>query len=160
MLEFINGTVLSLFGAFLAVGLAGVGSAIGVGMVGEAGTGLLTEDPDKFSLVLILQIIPGTQGLYGFVAFFFVLNKLGLLGGAPVDVSLQAGISLLVACLPVALVCWLSAISQARVCAAGISLISKRPEHMFKSVLMAIVVEFYAILSLLASLLMISNIAL
>lgn len=160
MMSLLSGLSLSLLGAFLAVGLSCVGSAKGVGMVGEAGTGLLTEDPNKFSQVLILQVVPGTQGLYGFVTWFFVLNKLGMLGGTPTEVSLQVGMSILMASLPMALGGLLSAIAQGRVCAAGVSLISKRPEHMFKSVLMAIVVEFYAILSLLASLLMISNIPL
>lgn len=159
-MNLLSGIAIALFGGALAVVLPCIGSAKGTGMVGEAGAGLLTEAPDKFTQVLILQVVPGTQGLYGFVGFFFVLNKLGLMGGTPVDVTLAAGMSILFACLPVAFGGLLSAIAQGRVCAAGVGMIAKRAEHMFKAVLMAVVVEFYAILSLLATLLMITNIAL
>jgi V/A-type H+-transporting ATPase subunit K len=157
-MEFLlNGTTLAFIGAALAVGLSCVGSAKGVGIVGEAGAGLLTEDPSQFSKVLILQILPGTQGLYGFVVWFFALNKIGLMGGSPLDISVYTGASILMACLPMALGGLLSAIAQGRVAASGIGIITKRPEEMSKGILMAVMVEFYAILSLLASLLMISN---
>jgi len=160
-MEFLlNGTTLAFLGAALAVGLAGIGSAKGVGMVGEAGAGLLTEDPTQFSKVMILQIVPGTQGLYGFVVWFFAMNKIGYLGGSPLEVSTAAGIQLFVACLPIAIVGLLSAIAQARVCCSGIAMITKRSEEMGKGILMAVMVEFYAILALLASLLMITNVSL
>ena len=61
------GLVLAIVGAALAALLSGLGSAKGVGLVGEAAAGLLTEDLSKFTKVLILQILPGTQGLYGFI---------------------------------------------------------------------------------------------
>lgn len=155
-----GGLALALLGAALAVGLSCVGSAKGVGLAGEAAAGLLSEDPSKFSQCLILQILPGTQGLYGFVIWFFLLNKVGMLGGVPAEVSFPAGAALLCACLPMALGGLLSAIAQGRVAVGGINMISKRPEEMFKGVLLAVMVEFYAILSLLASILMIMNIAL
>ena len=66
-----------LSGAALAVGLACVGSARGVGMVGRAAAGALSVEPDKFARALILQILPGTQGLYGLVIWFLALIKLG-----------------------------------------------------------------------------------
>ena len=160
MVSLLNGVTLAFLGAALAVGLAGVGSAKGVGRVGEAGAGLLTEDPSQFSKVLILQILPGTQGLYGFVVWFFAMNKIGYLGGSPMDVSVGAGFSIFMACLPIALGGLFSAIAQGRVAAAGISMISKRPEEMSKGILMAVMVEFYAILSLLASILMINGVIL
>ena len=97
------GLALALLGGALAVGLSCVGSAKGVGMVGEAAAGLLTEDPSRFAQCLILQILPGTQGLYGFVIGFFVLNKVGLLGGSgAVAVSFGSGLAILFACLPMA----------------------------------------------------------
>ena len=60
----IGGLALALLGAGLAAVLSGIGSAKGTGMAGEAGTGLLCEDPSKFGKIMILQVIPGTQGLY------------------------------------------------------------------------------------------------
>lgn len=66
----LEGTALALLGAALAVGLPCAGSATGVGTVGRAGAGLLSVDPGKFSRVLVMQILPGTQGLYGLVIWF------------------------------------------------------------------------------------------
>lgn len=160
LLSSFNGVALALLGAALAVGLSCIGSAKGVGMVGEAAAGLLSEDPSRFSQCLILQILPGTQGLYGFVIWFFVLNKIGMLGGVAAALSTGAGWALFNACLPMAFGGLLSAIAQGRVAVAGINLITKRPEEMFKGVLMAVMVEFYAILSLLSSILMIMNLSL
>lgn len=155
-----NGLAIALLGAAFAVMMCCIGSAKGVGMVGEAATGLLSEDPSRFSQCLILQILPGTQGLYGFVIWFFVMNKVGLMGGAAEAVSTGSGWALFFACLPMALGGLISAIAQARVAVGGVNLITKRPEESFKGVLMAVMVEFYAILSLLSSILMIMNIAL
>ena len=78
----IGGLALALLGAGLAAVLSGIGSAKGTGLAGEAGTGLLCEDPSKFGKVMILQVIPGTQGLYGLVVWFFALIQMGMLDGS------------------------------------------------------------------------------
>ena len=78
----IGGLALALLGAGLAAVLSGIGSAKGTGMAGEAGTGLLCQDPGKFGKVMILQVIPGTQGLYGLVVWFFAIFRMGLLSGS------------------------------------------------------------------------------
>ena len=62
-----GGMIFGAIGVALAVGLAGIGSAKGVGLVGEAASGLVTEEPEKFGKALVLELLPGTQGLYGFV---------------------------------------------------------------------------------------------
>ena len=80
MVESIGGFAIALLGAGLAVGLACIGSAKGTGIVGEAAAGMVAEDPSKFGKAMILQVLPGTQGLYGLVAWFVVANKIGLLG--------------------------------------------------------------------------------
>ena len=77
-----GGLALALLGAGLAAALCAIGSAKGTGMTGEAGAGLLCEDPAKFGKVLILQVIPGTQGLYGLVVWFFAIFRMGLLDGS------------------------------------------------------------------------------
>ena len=76
-----GGLALALLGAGLAAVLSGIGSAKGTGMAGEAGAGLLCQDPGKFGKVMILQVIPGTQGLYGLVVWFFAIFRVGLLSG-------------------------------------------------------------------------------
>lgn len=151
------GTAIGVLGASLAVGLACSGSAKGVGIVGEIGATVLAEDPSKFSQVLILQIIPGTQGLYGLVAWFFGLMKLGFFSGEFVALSVPGGLLFASACLPIAIGGLLSAIAQGKCAAAGLSMCSKRPEELSKGIIMAIMVEFYAILCLLATFLMING---
>ena len=148
------GIALAFVGAALAVGLACSGSARGVGSVGEVGAGVLANDPGKFSQILILQIIPGTQGLYGLVAWFFALMKLGFFSGELRVLTGSEGLMFLAACLPMAIGGLLSAIAQGKCAAAGVALVSKRSEELSKAIIMAIMVEFYAILCLLASFLM------
>jgi len=151
------GTAVGILGAALAVGLACSGSAKGVGIVGEAGATVIANDPSKFSQVLILQIIPGTQGLYGLVVWFFALMKLGFFSGELIALSVPGGMLFASACLPIAIGGLLSAIAQGKCAAAGLAMCSKRPEELSKAIIMAIMVEFYAILCLLASFLMING---
>ena len=155
----IGGLAIALFGAGLAAVLSGIGSAKGTGIAGEAGTGLLCEDPSKFGKILILQVIPGTQGLYGLVVWFFAVYRMGLLSGTLPVLTVGEGMQYFAACLPMALGGWLSAIAQGRVAAGSINILAKKPDDWAKGMVLCITVEFYAILSLLASMLMIINIS-
>ena len=155
--EMFGGLGLAFLGAALAVGLCCVGSAKGTGMVGEAATGVIAEAPENFSKCLILQVLPGTQGLYGMVAWFFVLLTLGAFSGGIQALSVADGMAVLVSCLPIALGGWLSAIFQGRVAAASINIVAKRPEEATKGIILCGIVEFYAILSLLATILLLMN---
>lgn len=161
MSEFLNlfgGAGLGFLGAGLAAGLACVGSAKGTGIAGEAGVGLLTEDPSQFSKCLILQVIPGTQGLYGLVIAFFALLQMGVFAGTDLaTIGVTQGLRILVACIPMALGGLLSAIFQGRVAAASVNIVAKSPNDWSKGMILCITVEFYAILSLLISFLMLLN---
>ena len=106
------GIVYALLGAAVAVFLAGTGSAIGVGIAGQAASGVVTEDPSKFAKVLIMQLLPGTQGIYGLLVGFITLSKVGLLGGNIADIDVKTGLLILAACLPIGSVGLLSAMSQ------------------------------------------------
>ncbi|MGE4283992.1 MAG: permease, partial [Clostridia bacterium] len=86
-----NGNFLAMMGAALAVLLAGTGSAKGVGIVGEAAAGVVTEDPSKFGQALLLQALPGTQGIYGLLTAFVILNKIGVVGGTMQNLTTQQG---------------------------------------------------------------------
>ena len=151
----IGGKAIALLGAALAAALACVGSAKGTGITGEAGAGLVSEDPSKSGKVMILQVIPGTQGLYGFVIFFLAFQKIS--GAASIGV--EQGFQIFNACLPIALGGMLSAFAQGKVAAASINILAKKPDDWSKGMIMCIVVEFYAILCLLASFLMLNAIA-
>ena len=123
-------------------------------MVGEAASGLLCEAPEHFSKCLILQVLPGTQGLYGLVVWFFTLFTMGAFSGGIGELTVTQGLTIFVSCIPMALGGWLSAIFQGRVAAASINVIAKKPNDWSKGIILCGVVEFYAILSLLASMLM------
>jgi len=148
------GKVLAMLGAALAVGLAGTGSAIGVGSAGQAAAGLVAEDPDKFGSALVLQLLPGTQGIYGLLVGFMILMNIGLLG-APVEVSTAKGFYYLLGSLPIAIAGLSSAIAQGKTAVAGIGMIARRPEESGKAIVMAIMVETYAVFALLISMLVI-----
>ena len=146
-----GGIALTLLGSGLAVGLSCVGSAKGTGIVGEAAAGLLSQAPEHFSKCLILQVLPGTQGLYGIVVWFFALYTMGAFSGGIVPLTVTQGLAIFGACMPMALGGLLSAIAQGRVAAASVNIVAKKPGDWFKGTIMCGIVEFYAILSLLAS---------
>ena len=161
MIQFLQanmGTILSLLGAALAVGLAGAGSARGVGVAGEAAAGVVAEDPGKFGKVMVLQLLPGTQGIYGLIIGFITLSQTGILGGAA-DLSIAKGLVYLCACLPIAIAGYCSAIAQGKASAASIGVVAKKPDQFGKAMIFPIMVETYAILALLVSILAISGAA-
>ena len=97
------GLFFALLGAALAGATSGVGSAKGVGIAGQAAAGVCTDNPDMFSKVLILQLLPGTQGIYGLLIAFICLSQIGVMGGgADTAMSLSTGLLYFAACLPVA----------------------------------------------------------
>ncbi|MGI6267627.1 MAG: V-type ATP synthase subunit K [Acutalibacteraceae bacterium] len=146
------GIVFAILGAACAAIFAGMGSAKGVGIVGEAGAGVISEDPSKFGKVLILQILPGTQGLYGFLAAFMIMNKI------TAELSLEQGLGLFVAALPIAFVGYFSGVAQGRVAAAGVGIVAKKPDQNGKAITFAAMVETYAVLALLISILLIGQV--
>ena len=152
------GIVLALVGAVLAALLGGIGSAIGVGMTGQAAAGVVSENPPLFGKVLILQLLPGTQGIYGLLVGFITLSKIGLLGGGAASLDASTGLLILAACLPIAIVGLVSGIHQGKTAAAGIGIVAKKPEQFGKAMLFPAMVETYAILALLISILAVSAI--
>ena len=152
-----GGLAIGFLGAALACGLSCAGSARGCGIAGEAGSALLCEDPSAFGKIMILQVVPGTQGLYGLVVWFFAILQMGVFNGTAVGMSVADGLRVAAACLPMATGCAISAPAQGRVAATAINLMAKRPNDWAKGIILCITVEFYAILSLLASFLMLLN---
>ncbi|MBP3333879.1 MAG: V-type ATP synthase subunit K [Clostridia bacterium] len=153
------GLAIAILGAVLAALMSGIGSAMGVGMVGEAAAGVVSEDPNKFSKVLVLQLLPGTQGLYGLVIAIFALGQIGVLGGELAQLSVSQGFMYFAACMSIAIVGLFSAIAQAKSAVAGVGIVAKRPDQNGKAITMAAIVEFYAILALLVSILSLTGLA-
>lgn len=155
MLEILTGNFFAILGASLAFMFGGFGSSKGVGLAGEAGAGVLTEDPGKFGPVMVLQALSSTQAIYAFVVAFLTIQKVVM--GEPL--SIAEGFILFAGCLPVGFVGWISGIFQGRVAAAGINMIAKRPEGLGRAIVMALMVEMFAILGFIVSILMIGKVA-
>ena len=151
------GMVFALIGAVLSTALAGIGSAWGVGVAGQAAAGVVSEDPDQFAKVLILQLLPGTRGIYGLLVTFITLSNIGILGGSPIT-DTNTGLMYLFACLPIAIVGLVSAFHQGKTSVASIGIVAKKPDQFGKAMLFPAMVETYAILALLISILSITNI--
>ena len=145
-----TGIVWALLGAAIAVVLSGIGSAVGVGRAGQASAGLLSKDPTKFGSVLLLQLLPATQGLYGFVIGFMVFIQTGIMGSAVV-LTKEAGLAYFMLCLPIALVGLGSAIMQSAVAIGGINLVGKQDKQMGHAMTMAVLVEIFAIFAFIIS---------
>ena len=147
-----GGTIFGVLAVALAVFLSGMGSARGVGMAGEAAAALTIQEPEKFGKALVLQLLPGTQGLYGFVIGFFIMQKVT---NGPIDT--QVGFYLLMAALPVGIVGLTSAVAQAKVAIGGINILAKNEDQFVKGIVFAVMVELYAILGFVISLLLVLN---
>lgn len=156
----LDGLGLALAGAGIAVILGGLGSSIGVSLAGQAGAGVTTEQPEKFGKVLILEALPGTQGIYGFLVGFLILLFTGVLGGEPATMSIAQGWQLFFACLPCGFSCLFSGIYQGKVSAAGMNMIAKDESQMGKAMVLSAMVETYAVLGFLISALLIFSIKL
>ena len=152
--QIFTGQNLAIFGAGLAAALSVMGSAKVVSLVGESASGLLSDDPNKFGKALALQALPMTQGVYGLVAAFLIIFKIGLFG-TPMALTTAQGAYFLMAALPYAIVGLFSAIRQGRVAASGINLLAKRPDQLGKAITNAALVETYAIFALLVTLLLV-----
>lgn len=155
MLEFLSqnngGFIFGCLGIALAVGMACIGSAKGVGIAGEAATGLLTEEPEKFGKALILELLPGTQGLYGFVIGLMALGKIST------DLAIGDGLYILFACLPIALCGLFSGIAQGKAAASSVQILAKKPEHNTKGIVITAMVETYALIGFVVSIILLSN---
>ncbi len=154
------GLTIAILGGALAAILGGIGSAIGVGLAGQASSGVMSEDPEKFGSLLLLVALPGTQGIYGFLSAFLVILKLGLTTATVATLSSAQGWQILIACLPVAFAGLVSGIHQGKVCASGVYMVAKQPKDLMKPVILAALVETYAVLGLLITILLLNGIKL
>lgn len=155
VIKSLGGLPIAVLGAAAAVGLAGIGSSLGVGIAGEAAAGVTAEDPEKFGKLLLLQAIPGTQGIYGFLASFLVMFKLGFFSGSIANLTMDQGWQIFFSCLPVGIGCLVSGIYQGRASVAAINMVAKRPEESGKALIFPAMVETYAVLGLLATILLV-----
>ena len=143
----------ALLGAVLALIGGGIGSSIGITYVNHVASGILVEEPDKFGPLLPLIAIPGTQGVYGLITAILVpiLFKLSQLSG-------HKGFLVFLACLPVALVCFLSAIYQGMSSVSASAMVARRTEEAGKALILPALVETYAVFSLILTIFLFTRI--
>ena len=158
MINVTFGLILTIAGGVLCAVLTAFASARMVGKVGESASGVVSQDPTLFSKVLLLQLLPGTQGLYGLLVAVLLFSHIGLLGGGVPPMETAQGWAYFAACMPMAIGGMISAFYQGRTAIAGVALVAKKPEHSGKAVMMSAMVETYAILSLLISVIVIYQI--
>lgn len=145
-----NGQFLAILGASIAIIFAGMGSAKGTSIAGQAAAGAISEDSSKFGKLLVLQLLPGTQGLYGFIIAFLILSKAGLLGTA-VALTTAQGFQLLASGLAIGITGYVSGVFQGKAAAAGVGVVAKNADDLGKAITLAAIVETYALLGLLIS---------
>ena len=155
-----SGISIAIIGAALCAALAGCGSAIGVMAAGKAAAGVASEKPELFGKLLVLQALPGTQGIYGFLTAILIMVRIGVLGGAPVELSMSQGWQFFGAAMPMAIAGLVSGICQGKAAVGAIHMPGKQPDASGKGITMTALVETYAILALLASILVLFGIQL
>lgn len=153
------GVALAMLGAALAT-CAGIGSGIGVGLAGEAADGVMSGEETSFGSTLVLQALPGTQGIYGMVIAILIMTKIGILGSGVGNVGFNQGLALLFAGLPICIVGIVTAIFQGRVAATGIMLVSKKDGKLGQAIIYAVMVETFAILAFIISFLLYNGVSL
>lgn len=159
-MEITFGVGLVFAGAAIAAGLGFTGSALGMGYAGQAGAGVTSEKPELFGRVLLMQALPGSQGIYGFVGAFLILNFAGLLGGADTTtvIGVEQGFQFLMASIPLGIAALFSGIFQGKVSASGITMIAKDESLVARAIILSAMVETWAIFGLLISFILLNAI--
>ena len=148
---------LTILGAAIATVLAGIGSAKGVGGAAQTAMGVLSEDSSMFGKMLVLTLLPGTQGLYGFIVGFLILVSSGVLGGAP-SITFAQGLSFLGASLAIGIGGMVSGFAQGKAAVSGIAMSAKDDRNFSKAMVSVTLVEIYALLSFIVSLLVVISV--
>ena len=142
--------ILAYIGVVFMVGLAGIASAVGTSICGQAAVGAMKKNSGAFGSYMILSALPGSQGLYGFVCLFMVQGLL------TAEITMLQAAAVFGAGLLVGIVNLAAAIYQGKVCANGIAAIGNGHDVMGKTLILGAFPELYAILTVAATFL-ISN---
>lgn len=147
--------IMAYIGVALMVGLAGIASAVGTAICGQAAVGAMKKNGGAFGSYMVLSALPGSQGLYGFVCFFMVNNIYSLLTD---DITMLQGAAIFGIGILVGIVNLAASIYQGKVCANGIAAIGNGHNVMGKTLILAAFPELYAILTVAATFMIASSI--
>lgn len=148
----VYGLVFAILGMASAITLAGIGSAIGIGISTMQTAGVLSEKPHLYGKLFVITALPGTQGFYGFIQLFWIATRIGLFGGVP-KIPVNTGMQLFFVGLGMGMVQLISAIWQGKVSAASINLVAEKEEEAGRAIILPGLVEIYAVISLIAAIL-------
>ena len=158
-MEITLGLSLVFAGATISAIFGFAGSAIGMGYAGQAGAGVTSERPDLFGKILLMQALPGSQGIYGLVGAFLILSFSGALGAqGALEISTSTGLQYLIAGIPIGVAGLFSGIYQGLVSASGISMIAKDDSLTAKAMILSAMVETWAIFGVLVSFILLTSI--
>ena len=157
-MEIITPEVFIFIGAATSGLLGFMGSAIGMGLAGRAGAAVVAERPELFGRVLLLQALPGSQGIYGLVGAFLILSFSGALGDGEMTISIAQSFQYMIAALPIGFAGLISAIHQGAVAANGIATIAKDESLTAQAIVMAAMVETWAIFGVLVGFILLTAI--
>lgn len=149
------GHAYACFGLGMGFILASIGSSIGVGRAGRMAAALLGKQPDKFSQFLILTLLPATQSMYAFIVAFLGLVNMNIIGDTSLinaDFSKAQGLSIAGIALTIGFIGLASAIFQGAVGMSGMELCTKQEKQMGRAMTLAALVELFAILAFVISL--------
>jgi V/A-type H+-transporting ATPase subunit K len=152
MLSF--GLIMALLGIAISAILGPIGSSIGMSLAGNAAAGVLSEKPELYGRTLVIQAIPGTQGIYGFLVAVLLMSQIGLLGGSLATLNAYQGFAVFVTALPVSVVGLFSGIFQGKTAAAAIIMAGKNANLATRGMIIAAMIETAQLLALLVSVLM------
>jgi V/A-type H+-transporting ATPase subunit K len=149
---------LVVLGCAIAIGLAGISSAIGLALAGSSAVAVTAEKPDLFGKLLVLQVLPMTQSVYGLLTAILLMMGVGLLGGTPGATQLQ-GMGALWIGLAVGLT-GISAINQGMVASSSISAVGRNPDVAARGIIFTVMPETIAIFGLLVGILLMTGLQL
>lgn len=144
-----TGYVIGIIGIAICVALCGIGSCIGLYKAASAASGVLGEDSKKYSKLVILMLLPATQGLYGFLIGIIASGSLGAIETA------AQGWALFGAVMPMAVTGLMSGVFQGHTAAKCILAVGRQETLSGKLVIPPAMIEFYAILGLIISIILI-----
>jgi len=150
---------LVILGCALAIGIAGIASAIGLALAGSSAIAVTAEKPDLFGKLLVLQVLPMTQSVYGLLTAILLMMGAGLLGGGDAFVTSLQGVGAIWIGLAVGLT-GLSAINQGMVASSSISAVGRNPDVAARGIIFTVMPETIAIFGLLVGILLMTGLQL
>ncbi len=151
-----DNTTLLILGCAIAVGVSGISAATGLTFSGSSAVAVAAEKPTLGSKLLVLQVLPMTQSVYGLLTAILMLMGSGLLGGS-INLTVMGNPVIGPAAILIGLVVALtstSAINQGILASSSIGAVGRNPDVFTKGIIYTVTTETMAIFGLLTAIFM------